>query len=301
MKGSKEDNSEPGQLTVTFDKVMIRDYPITIGDNPTVSDGAPLTIGWDYFAEEEIIIDKYEEEREGDRRFHLEMKMPAMIRFEILQRQGYTPTEISKGAQQAKAERLRRLQTSQMLYRATSDERKEKMTRGIRNFFGKKGKNRDRQFLKTSLTLGKKQREEARRKAQMENSQDGFVYPSSDASSMGSARSTTDIHPYAIGSFIEVIFMQQQKKSDLKYANEGGLKIYLAEIVEQASYRDFQTNATRWKYLVSYRDINVEEWLVDLTRIVSPPSVGNKKVAKISNNSKSPIGVVIDVEDEAKA
>jgi hypothetical protein len=58
--------SEPKH--VVFRTVLVREYPFILGDNPAVRSGAPLTIDWDYEAEETYDIDMYEYMRKGKRR-----------------------------------------------------------------------------------------------------------------------------------------------------------------------------------------------------------------------------------------
>ena len=70
---------------VTFDVVQIREYELTIGDNPSVSSGAPISLSWCYYPECQIIsLDEYESERELSRRDKCEMRMPHNIRRDIL-------------------------------------------------------------------------------------------------------------------------------------------------------------------------------------------------------------------------
>mmetsp|Transcript_9670 Transcript_9670/g.22210 ORF Transcript_9670/g.22210 Transcript_9670/m.22210 type:complete len:205 (+) Transcript_9670:91-705(+) len=47
---------------VSFDSVDIRSYDRCVGDNPSCSNGAPLSLGWNY-SESSIDLDEYEMER----------------------------------------------------------------------------------------------------------------------------------------------------------------------------------------------------------------------------------------------
>jgi hypothetical protein len=52
---------------VVFHEVLIRNYEQTIGDNPSVSYGPPISLDWDYEEAEPITLDEYEKNR-GPRR-----------------------------------------------------------------------------------------------------------------------------------------------------------------------------------------------------------------------------------------
>jgi hypothetical protein len=52
---------------VVFHEVLIRNYSQTIGDNPSVSYGPPISLDWDYEEVEPISLEEYEKSR-GPRR-----------------------------------------------------------------------------------------------------------------------------------------------------------------------------------------------------------------------------------------
>lgn len=156
-------------LGVRFDKVLIRDYPIEIGDNPAVSSGAPLTIGWKHFAEDEMEVDAYESIRDEDRREYTELIIPPPARKTLLTRLGYTNSEIERQSRDAKALRIKRLETSQFLYKSESEEKMEKLSRGLKNIISNKKKRRERKMIQQSMELGKSQLEHAHKQAEIEN------------------------------------------------------------------------------------------------------------------------------------
>jgi hypothetical protein len=46
--------------SVSFHAVIIRDYERCVGDNPAVSSGPPISLGWDYLTNREVSVDHYE-------------------------------------------------------------------------------------------------------------------------------------------------------------------------------------------------------------------------------------------------
>ena len=68
MKKSASDSRMIGKKkNVWFDIVEVIEFPIELGDNPAVSEGAPLTVGWKYQKRKSYEIDYYEVYRD-DRR-----------------------------------------------------------------------------------------------------------------------------------------------------------------------------------------------------------------------------------------
>lgn len=60
--------SSSKKTSVTFDKIVIRNYHMTLGDNPSCSSGPPIGLDWSYNSvDEELKLDEYETFREGKR------------------------------------------------------------------------------------------------------------------------------------------------------------------------------------------------------------------------------------------
>mmetsp|Transcript_10065 Transcript_10065/g.12708 ORF Transcript_10065/g.12708 Transcript_10065/m.12708 type:complete len:203 (+) Transcript_10065:45-653(+) len=96
--------SSSSSRSVSFDQVEIREYSITIGDNPSCSNGPPLSLGWTYSNDENHLpLDQYEQYRDGHRRPMHQMKVPARIRYDML-REWDVPTSVIANAQRECAE-----------------------------------------------------------------------------------------------------------------------------------------------------------------------------------------------------
>ena len=83
--------------TVRFGTVEVRQYPITIGDSPSVSVGIPLTIESDYLEEEtqRLQVDAYERKRPNQQRRQGEsLILDPSTRAQMLVSVGYTPKEL---------------------------------------------------------------------------------------------------------------------------------------------------------------------------------------------------------------
>lgn len=64
----KETRHPRRKLAVQFDTIYIRSYNQTIGDNPSVSIGTPITLDWDYEEEAPVSINDFEATRRATRK-----------------------------------------------------------------------------------------------------------------------------------------------------------------------------------------------------------------------------------------
>jgi len=96
---------------VSFGEVRIRSYEQTIGDNPSVSYGAPIALDWDYEEDLPVPLDEYEGAREGTRRTVRQLCLPYYVRKNLLTwRFGHSEQELEQAEREAnKAKRQREL------------------------------------------------------------------------------------------------------------------------------------------------------------------------------------------------
>lgn len=122
---------------VHFHDVMIREYPIIIGDNPSVSGGTPLTIDWKFVSETSIDFDVYEETREraGGRRNMETMVLTKFHREVILKRLGFSQYDRNVAAKEATIVRNKRRHsnTTEMIKYQKTYESVENIVRKLKN------------------------------------------------------------------------------------------------------------------------------------------------------------------------
>mmetsp|Transcript_157 Transcript_157/g.230 ORF Transcript_157/g.230 Transcript_157/m.230 type:complete len:179 (+) Transcript_157:192-728(+) len=70
-------------LHVSFDTITIRDYDITLGDNPTCSYGPPISLDWNYTEMDPIPLEHYEKTRHPRRKMY-QMHMLSRQRANLL-------------------------------------------------------------------------------------------------------------------------------------------------------------------------------------------------------------------------
>ena len=80
---SPEKEKVGGLRRCSFSSVDIREHERVAGDNPCVTSGVPLSIGWGYYQHDSISLDDYEFNR-GPPRDKIEMMVPAGIRRQML-------------------------------------------------------------------------------------------------------------------------------------------------------------------------------------------------------------------------
>ena len=95
--------SAKSQTRVLFaDNITIIEFPMVIGDNPSVKSGAPVQIGWVPQSTITRNLDMYEHFREESRRCNrIDLKMESQQRLDILLRAGYPLEEIVAAAMAA--------------------------------------------------------------------------------------------------------------------------------------------------------------------------------------------------------
>ena len=101
--------------SVQFGSLTIRSYEMQLGDHPSCSNGAPVSIGWRYNELNPICIEKYEEWMKDKRRSRSEFHLPRSHRESILREYGYSRsqmTEAEKEVDKIKKQRRASLKTT---------------------------------------------------------------------------------------------------------------------------------------------------------------------------------------------
>jgi len=82
---------------LSFSSVTIRSYAMTLGDNPSVTLGPPLTIEWEHFDSLTTSLDDYELKR-GPSRNRASYKIPYILREQILRYVGFGRAELHEAS-----------------------------------------------------------------------------------------------------------------------------------------------------------------------------------------------------------
>ena len=135
-------------LSVQFGIVQVRLHEIILGDNPAVSEGAPLTIDWEPFCTFDCPINEYRADTITPR-CPTRMKITPDARFNLLAKT-MGKSEIRRGIKKVKEARRQRAETRTTLYRAKSEENIERLTRGFKNLVTNK-KKKERRFIAQAM------------------------------------------------------------------------------------------------------------------------------------------------------
>mmetsp|Transcript_28063 Transcript_28063/g.39444 ORF Transcript_28063/g.39444 Transcript_28063/m.39444 type:complete len:211 (+) Transcript_28063:88-720(+) len=86
------------QGQIRFSDVEIREYSIILGDNPSVSCGAPITISWDHDRETRVVIDvdEFETERAKSRKNREDLRIESRTREFWLRNAGFSTNQLIK-------------------------------------------------------------------------------------------------------------------------------------------------------------------------------------------------------------
>jgi len=96
---------------ISFSSVDIREHERIAGDNPCVSQGVPLSIGWGYYQHDSIDLDDYENGK-GPARDKVEMMVPTAVRRSMLRQEfGVSIKEMNEAMKQANITKRQRRHT----------------------------------------------------------------------------------------------------------------------------------------------------------------------------------------------
>lgn len=141
-------NKRRNASRVSFSTVCIREYERILGDNPSVTCGPPLGIGWNYYEDEEILsINEWESWRETEREPE-RLVLGREEREELLLDLGYSRQVIAQAVRDIIKVKNKRRQTITNLGASGIEEVMESASRKVKKL--RKGKG--------ILSLGKKKR-----------------------------------------------------------------------------------------------------------------------------------------------
>ena len=128
-KSSRTDSSG----SVRFEKLTFRNYPVVLGDNPSITSGPPISLDWQHGASYELSVEEYERSR-PPRRDKKNMVLPKSVRQEWLLSEGYSRGEMREAEKVALREQKNRLQTAKKrLVVHVMEEKSEALGRTLKN------------------------------------------------------------------------------------------------------------------------------------------------------------------------
>lgn len=132
-------SSAANKNSVTFGLIVVREYKMTLGDNPSVSYGAPVQLDWEYQEQDSQDLEEYEKSRTS-RRHLRHLVLNHYQRMEILEAAGFSHGDIRRA--QAEMNRLKRQRAQTQVTAPTSEITQSVVAVGskVKNLFGRKKK-----------------------------------------------------------------------------------------------------------------------------------------------------------------
>lgn len=125
----------PHKKSVRFSNVVVREYPMILGDNPSVSHGPPVTISWKHSAEHLLELENHISMTPFPRRSVGQMAMPSFYRKDLLVEAGCSDVDMREATKQARLIKAQRIATVKYHRLATIEELSEKTKRRMKNIF----------------------------------------------------------------------------------------------------------------------------------------------------------------------
>lgn len=121
---------------VSFTNLCVRQYGLTLGDNPAVSFGPPLSLTWEYEEERQIGLEDYEAQR-GKRRTSRQFNLNYVDRRRILEKDGgFTEEELRAAVREIEIIQKNRRKTVTNLYKSKYEEALESAQRKMKRILG---------------------------------------------------------------------------------------------------------------------------------------------------------------------
>ena len=151
---STKNNNKKSRRKVKFSDVIIREYPIIVGMNPSVQDGPALTIDWTYVSSVVVNLEIYETSRGSNRRNELEMIMTPNYRRGVLERQGLPQKYIEASEHVSNRGHKNRQRSLHRIHKDSQDKKYERLQRSCRNVFTLGAKKRNEtQYLRRAQAI----------------------------------------------------------------------------------------------------------------------------------------------------
>lgn len=129
--------------TISFTNLEIREYDLTIGDNPSVSYGPPVQLSWQYSQSEARDLEDYESQKMLDRsrgrRSRRVENMSWAKREAMLKRQGFSQDDIEAKVTEVNKVKQGRSVTRALVVTGRTEEALESAGRKLKRFFGSNG------------------------------------------------------------------------------------------------------------------------------------------------------------------
>mmetsp|Transcript_10309 Transcript_10309/g.17097 ORF Transcript_10309/g.17097 Transcript_10309/m.17097 type:complete len:214 (-) Transcript_10309:433-1074(-) len=107
---------ESTKKRVAFDVTELREFPMILGDNPSVLEGPPVTIDWDFNVQTHFVlqVDTFERMRGNSRRSYSDLRLSKAIRVDRLLKGGTTQKEIVQAIRQVRKDQHNRVVSAQI-------------------------------------------------------------------------------------------------------------------------------------------------------------------------------------------
>jgi len=133
-KGIVLDLTQHKRVEFTF--LEVREYPVVLGDNPSVTEGPPITIDWGYDPSTKFVLDINSFERmRGNRRPACDLVLPRSVREQWLLCTGTTQKEIADAIRQCRKDKHSRAVSVTNTSLDPVNESIEKVTSGLKKIF----------------------------------------------------------------------------------------------------------------------------------------------------------------------